>query len=132
METKAPDCCCGAAARQEIAGAQGFDARLRPESEFFDYVARAYRCFLAGDDPGAEAVDEEQAVRFEARSADTVERNRRLEQARLCLVCCVRAYSARAVLQQGQPPEQAAALEACSAPSVVRSQRLETAHPGLC
>lgn len=85
-----PDCACGAAARQEVARAEGFDGRLRPESEFFEYVARAYRCFLAGDDPGAEAVDEEQAAAFEARSAETVERNQRLEQARL-LPCVLRA-----------------------------------------
>ena len=62
---------------------EGFDGRLRPESEFFDYVARAYRCFLAGDDPGADAVGAEQVAAFDARSADVVERNRRLEQARL-------------------------------------------------
>ena len=45
-------------------------------------MARAYRCFLAGDDPGAEAVDGEQAAAFGARSAETLERNQRLEQAR--------------------------------------------------
>ncbi|KAK9842247.1 hypothetical protein WJX81_002558 [Elliptochloris bilobata] len=66
--------------KAEVARAEGFDGRLRPESEFFDYVARAYRCFLAGDDPGAEAADAEQVAAFDARSADVVERNRRLEQ----------------------------------------------------
>ena len=94
------DCTCDTAARQEVARAEGFDGRLRPESEFFEYVARAYRCFLAGDDPGAEAVDEEQAAAFEARSAETVERNQRLEQARVW-PCVLRAH---AVLERQRAP----------------------------
>jgi hypothetical protein len=43
-------------------------------------VARAYRCFLAGDDAGVEAADAEQAAAFEARGAAVAEHNRRFEQ----------------------------------------------------
>ncbi len=70
------------AARQEAARGEGFDGRARPEAEFFGYVARAYRCFLAGDDAGAEAADAEQAAAFEARGAAVAEHNRRFEQVR--------------------------------------------------
>ena len=104
-----PDCACGAAARQEVARAEGFDGRLRPESEFFEYVVRAYRCFLAGDDPGAEAVDGEQAAAFGARSAETEERNQRLEQARP-LPCMLHANAVPGEELRQQPCDQAAAL----------------------
>ena len=67
-------------ARQAAARGEGFDGRARPEAEFFGYVARAYRCFLAGDDAGAEAADAEQAAAFEARGAAVAEHNRRFEQ----------------------------------------------------
>ena len=101
--------------RQEVARGEGFDGRLRPESEFFEYVARAYRCFLAGDDPGAEAADAEQAAAFDARSADVVERNRCLEQARLASIFTTAAIRIVGALSR---------LTRCSADVVERNRCL--------
>ncbi|KAK9828671.1 hypothetical protein WJX72_001447 [[Myrmecia] bisecta] len=45
-----------------------FDDKQRAESDFFEYVAKSYKYFLAGDDYQAQGVDDEKALEFEEQA----------------------------------------------------------------
>ena len=54
------------------------DEKQRAESEFFEYVAQSYRCFLAGDDDQCAQVDSAKAA--ELRSGP--------QRSRITTSCC--------------------------------------------
>jgi kinetochore protein NDC80 len=68
--------------RAEVARVETYDERQRGESGFFEYVSRAYRCFMSGDDDACEAADQEKVAEFEARTADVKEDIQRLQEVR--------------------------------------------------
>ena len=57
-----------------------FDDKQRSEHEFFEYVAKSYKFFLAGDDYQSQAVDEEVAQEAEDRVEEVRQRNQQLQQ----------------------------------------------------
>ena len=56
------------------------DDKQKAESEFFDYVAESYRCFLAGDDDRCEEVDNAKATEFEQRAEEIKKENQLIEE----------------------------------------------------
>ena len=61
-----------------------FDDKQRSEDDFFQYVAKSYRYFLAGDDYQSQAVDDEIAQEAEDRAEEIRQRNQELQQVSLC------------------------------------------------
>ena len=57
-----------------------FDDKQRSETDFFEYVAKSYKYFLAGDDYQCQVVDEEKAQEFEQRAAAIRDQNMQLLQ----------------------------------------------------
>jgi SMC interacting uncharacterized protein involved in chromosome segregation len=57
-----------------------FDDKQRSETDFFEYVAKSYKFFLAGDDYQCQLVDEEKAQEFEQRAFAIREQNMLLQQ----------------------------------------------------
>lgn len=57
-----------------------FDDKQRSERDFFEYVAKSYKYFLAGDDYQSQAVDDEIAQEAEARAEEVRQRNQQLQQ----------------------------------------------------
>lgn len=62
------------------ARAEVFDDKQRSEHEFFEYVAKSYKYFLAGDDYQSQAVDDEIAQEAEDRAEEIRQRNHQLQQ----------------------------------------------------
>ncbi len=57
-----------------------FDDKQRSEHEFFEYVAKSYKYFLAGDDYQSQAVDDEIAQEAEDRAEEIRQRSQQLQQ----------------------------------------------------
>lgn len=57
-----------------------FDDKQRSETDFFEYVARSYRFFLAGEDYQSQAVDDEKAQELEERAGEVKLRNQAIQQ----------------------------------------------------
>ena len=57
-----------------------FDDKQRSEHDFFEYVAKSYKFFLAGDDYQSQAVDDEIAQEAEDRAEEVRQRNQQLQQ----------------------------------------------------
>ena len=57
-----------------------FDDKQRSEHDFFEYVAKSYKYFLAGDDYQSQAVDDEIAQEAEDRAEEVRQRNQQLQQ----------------------------------------------------
>ena len=57
-----------------------FDDKQRSEMDFFEYVARSYHFFLAGDDYQSQAVDDEKAQELEERAGEVKLRNQASQQ----------------------------------------------------
>lgn len=57
-----------------------FDDKQRSETDFFEYVARSYHFFLAGDDYQSQAVDDEKAQELEERAGEVKLRNQAIQQ----------------------------------------------------
>ena len=57
-----------------------FDDKQRSETEFFEYVAKSYHFFLAGDDYQSQAVDDEKAQELEERAGEVKLRNQAVQQ----------------------------------------------------
>ena len=55
------------------------DEKQKAESEFFEYVSKSYRCFLAGDDEQCEQVDGAKAAEFEERASEIRNHNKLLQ-----------------------------------------------------
>ena len=60
-----------------------FDDKQRSEHDFFEYVAKSYKYFLAGDDYQSQAVDDEIAQEAEDRAEEVRQRNQQLQQVSL-------------------------------------------------
>ncbi|DBA77729.1 hypothetical protein WJX79_003286 [Trebouxia sp. C0005] len=58
-----------------------FDDKQRSEHDFFEYVAKSYKYFLAGDDYQSRAVDDEIAQEAEDKVQEIKQRNQQLQQA---------------------------------------------------
>lgn len=65
---------------QEQLCAETFDEKARAESEFFGYVAQAYRHFLAGDDDECARVEQQQLGAFQEKMQATRARSEQLQQ----------------------------------------------------
>lgn len=57
-----------------------FDEKQRSEHDFFQYVAKSYKFFLAGDDYQSQAVDDEISQEAEERAEQIKARNHQLQQ----------------------------------------------------
>ena len=57
-----------------------FDDKQRSETDFFEYVAKSYHFFLAGDDYQSQAVDDEKAQELEERAGEVKLRNQAIQQ----------------------------------------------------
>ena len=57
-----------------------FDDKQRSEHDFFEYVAKSYKYFLAGDDYQSQAVDDEITQEAEDRTEEIRQRNQQLQQ----------------------------------------------------
>ena len=57
-----------------------FDEKQRSEHDFFQYVAKSYKFFLAGDDYQSQAVDDEISQEAENRAEQIKARNHQLQQ----------------------------------------------------
>lgn len=57
-----------------------FDEKQRSEYDFFQYVAKSYRYFLAGDDYQSQAVEDEISQEAEERAEQVKARNQQLQQ----------------------------------------------------
>ena len=57
-----------------------FDDKQRSETDFFEYVAKSYHFFLAGDDYQSQAVDDEKAQELEERAGEVRLRNQAIQQ----------------------------------------------------
>ncbi len=62
-----------------------FDDKQRSEHDFFEYVAKSYKYFLAGDDYQSQAVDDEIAQEAEDRVQEIRQRNQQLQQVWVCI-----------------------------------------------
>lgn len=71
-----PICCCVPVQ----AKTETFDDKQRSEYDFFQYVAKSYRFFLAGDDYQSQAVDDEISQEAEQRAEEIKARNHQLQQ----------------------------------------------------
>ncbi|KAL3162305.1 hypothetical protein ABBQ32_009992 [Trebouxia sp. C0010 RCD-2024] len=69
------------AEKAEEARTDVFDDKQRSEHDFFEYVAKSYKYFLAGDDYQSQAVDDEIAQEAEDRAEQVRQRNQQLQQA---------------------------------------------------
>lgn len=58
------------------------DEKQSAEAEFFEYVSKAYRCFLAGDDDQCEEVVNAKAAEFDERASEIRDHNRLLQDVR--------------------------------------------------
>lgn len=58
------------------------DEKQGAEAEFFEYVSKAYRCFLAGDDDQCEQVVAAKAAEFDGQAAEIRSHNRLLQEVR--------------------------------------------------
>ncbi|KAF6262378.1 HEC/Ndc80p family-domain-containing protein [Scenedesmus sp. NREL 46B-D3] len=61
--------------RAEDAAGSQFDEKQRSERQFFVYASTTYRYFLAGDDPKAQAADDEMLGQFRERKAALLQSN---------------------------------------------------------
>ena len=59
-----------------------FDEKQRSEHDFFQYVAKSYKFFLAGDDYQSQAVDDGISQEAEERAEQIKARNQELQQVR--------------------------------------------------
>lgn len=66
--------------RAEDAAGSQFDEKQRSERQFFLYASTTYRYFLAGDDPKAQAADDEMLGQFRERQAVLLQSNQALKQ----------------------------------------------------
>eukprot|EP00891_Asterochloris_glomerata_P003608 jgi/Astpho2/3608/e_gw1.00058.8.1_t len=66
--------------KAEQARPDAFDDKQRSETDFFEYVARSYRFFLAGEDYQSQAVDDEKAQELEERAGEVKLRNQAIQQ----------------------------------------------------
>jgi kinetochore protein NDC80 len=66
--------------RAEDAAGSQFDEKQRSERQFFVYASTTYRYFLAGDDPKAQAADDEMLGQFRERQAALLQSNQALKQ----------------------------------------------------
>lgn len=62
-----------------------FDDKQRSEHDFFEYVAKSYKYFLAGDDYQSRAVDDEIAQEAEDKVQEIKQRNQQLQQVQGCV-----------------------------------------------
>jgi len=70
--------------RAEEAKREAFDTE-NSQRNFFEYVAKSYSFFLAGDDNSCESLDMELAETFQARNQDAISEIERLEQVNIHL-----------------------------------------------
>lgn len=67
--------------RAEESTVEAFDEKQKSERDFFDYISRSYRHFLAGEDEQVEAADDAMLQQFRDREAQLREDNGRLADA---------------------------------------------------
>lgn len=80
-----------------------FDDKQRSEHDFFEYVAKSYKYFLAGDDYQSQAVDDEIAQEAEDKVQEIRQRNQQLQQANEQLQACLHALRSQpSALSQAQ------------------------------
>lgn len=99
-----------------------FDDKQRSEHDFFEYVAKSYRYFLAGDDYQSQAVDDEIAQEAEDRAEEVRQRNQQLQQVSftapppplwLTLSCCMYMYLAFACVDHSFRPDPVCTVIHC-------------------